>query len=167
MFLFSDNKLDNLLGLCLKLSNQGNHETGNYSSRCLLLTTSLSHLLFILPWVLQPSTAHLADKDQNGILKWQKLWIYVLCVKCLSTQFLPMSFQWEEVLVTVKTAAITSFLLLLLWPGLMFWEKNSNRTLSICNSLLKSNYLLWRAPLENSDTVRNFRPLNFALWWDY
>lgn len=138
MFLFSDNTVDNLLGLTLKLSNHCNHETGNYSSRWLLLTTSLSHLLFTLPLVLQPSTAHLADKDQNVILKWQNLWIYALCVQCLSTQFLPMSFQWEKFLVTVKTAAITSFLLLLLWPGLMFWKKKiQTELLSISNGLLK------------------------------
>lgn len=98
-------------------------------------------------------------------MKWQNLWIYALCPVFI-IQFLPMSFQREEFLVTVKTAVITFFLLLLLWPGLMFWkEKNSNRILSICNSLLKFNYLLWNIH-ETSDTVTNFKLLNVTSWWD-
>lgn len=66
----SDNKVGNLLGLTLKVSGHCIHETAHYSSRWLLLTTSLSHLHFTIPLVLQSSTAHLTDKDQNAILKW-------------------------------------------------------------------------------------------------
>lgn len=69
---FSDNKVGNLLGLTLKVSNRCIHQTAHYSSRWLLLTLP-SHLLSSVPLVLQSSSAYLAHKDQNVILKWQNL----------------------------------------------------------------------------------------------
>lgn len=85
---FLDNKVGNLLGLTLKLSNHCVCETAHSSSRWLLLRALLSHLLPNVPLVLQSSTAHLADKDQNVILKWQNLWIYAWTV----SSFYPPSF---------------------------------------------------------------------------
>lgn len=150
----------------LKVSNHCIHKTAHYSSRWLLLTSvSFTFQCSISSAVKHCSSDRWGSKCHFEMAEFVNLWTN--SVQLLSTQFLPVSFQ-KVLIYCQESSNYECFIITTLTRiNVLGEKKKTNRTLSICNGLLKFHYLLWKTTLDFRYSNINDKLLNFASWWDH